>query len=61
MKIKILGSGAWDGIPAPFCSCDVCNVAKKDTHSKNNRTRPQFLVTNLNGGFFIEASPDIRM
>lgn len=60
MKIKILGSGAWEGIPAPFCSCKVCNIAKKDILSKNNRTRPQLLVTNSNGGFFIEASPDIR-
>ena len=61
MKIKVLGSGAWEGIPAPFCTCTICNNAKNNIISKNNRTRPQFLVTNSSGGFFIEASPDIRL
>jgi len=60
MEITVLGSGAWEGIPAPFCRCSVCNLAAKNPISKNNRTRPQLLVENDEGGFFLEVSPDIR-
>ncbi len=60
MKIKILGSGAWEGIPAPFCKCKVCESAK-ELNSKDNRTRPQILVETKEGQFLIEISPDIRM
>ena len=61
MKIKILGSGAWEGIPAPFCSCNTCNLAKKYPLSRNNRTRPQLLIEGQGGQFLLEISPDIRM
>lgn len=61
MKITVLGSGAWEGIPAPFCDCDVCAEATKNPSSKNNRTRPQLLVENNNKQFLIEISPDIRL
>lgn len=61
MKITILGSGAWEGVPAPFCRCGVCIEASKDPRSKNNRTRPQLLVENEEQNFLVEASPDIRV
>jgi len=61
MKITVLGSGAWEGIPAPFCSCKVCILAAQDPASKNNRTRPEFLLENANGAFLLEMSPDIRL
>ena len=60
MKLKILGSGAWEGIPVPFCKCKICKSAKKPD-SKNNRTRPQILVETEKGQFLIEISPDIRI
>ncbi len=61
MKFTIIGSGAWEGIPAPFCSCDVCSLAIKEPRSKNNRTRPQFLIEGTGGNFLLETSPDIRI
>jgi len=60
MKLKILGSGAWEGIPVPFCNCKICESAKKP-NSKDNRTRPQILVETEKGQFLIEISPDIRI
>ena len=61
MKIKILGSGAWQGIPAPFCNCDICHKAVENPNSKDARTRPQFMVETKEGSFLIEVSPDIRL
>lgn len=60
MKLKILGSGAWEGIPVPFCKCKICEFAQKPK-SKDNRTRPQILVDTEKGQFLIEISPDIRI
>lgn len=60
MKITIIGSGAWEGIPSPFCSCRICTAAENPT-SKNYRTRPQFLIENQGGSFLLEVSPDIRL
>ncbi len=61
MKIKILGSGGWEGIPSPFCKCDICLSAKNNPLSKDNRTRPEILVESDEGSFLIEISPDIRL
>jgi len=61
MKIKILGSGGWAGIPAPFCHCKVCTDAVKSPNGKNNRNRPEILVSAKRGNFLIEISPDIRI
>lgn len=61
MKITVLGSGAWEGIPAPFCKCTVCTLAAESPFDKNSRTRPQLLVENDNGRFLVEISPDIRL
>jgi phosphoribosyl 1,2-cyclic phosphate phosphodiesterase len=60
MKIKILGSGGWEGIPAPFCNCKACKSAK-EINSEDNRTRPEILVENKKGKFLVEISPDIRL
>lgn len=61
MKIKILGSGSWEGIPAPFCNCRICKDAISNPNSKNFRFRPCFEVINENKNFLIEISPDIRL
>lgn len=61
MQVVVLGSGAWEGIPAPFCRCRVCDIARTNPHSKNWRTRPGFLITHGKDSFLLEASPDIRI
>lgn len=43
MKIKYLGTGAAEGIPAMFCACDTCKRALK-TGGKNIMTRSQMLI-----------------
>src|SRR6266702_8213038 len=61
MKIMVLGSGAWQGIPSPFCICKVCRAANENSTSKDNRTRPELLVETDAGSFLLEVSPDIRL
>ncbi len=61
MRVTILGSGAWEGIPAAFCSCIVCTNAKRDPTSQNCRTRPGVLIETAKGAFLLEAGPDLRM
>ncbi len=58
MKIRILGSGGWEGVPVPFCQCRVCRSAGHGT--RDFRTRPSILVEG-NGHFMVEISPDIRL
>ncbi|MGV8161919.1 MAG: MBL fold metallo-hydrolase [Candidatus Nanoarchaeia archaeon] len=60
MDITILGSGGWEGIPAPFCKCRVCKSAK-DPKSKDYRTRPEILIETKKGKILLELSPDIRL
>jgi len=60
MNLSILGSGAWEGIPAPFCNCRVC-LSALELGSKDFRMRPQLLVKTEEGVFLLEISPDIRM
>lgn len=43
MKIKFLGTAAYEGIPAMFCVCDVCKEARR-RGGKNLRTRSQALI-----------------
>lgn len=45
MKIKFLGTGAAEGIPAIFCNCSVCKYARK-IKGRNVRTRSQALINN---------------
>lgn len=43
MKIKYLGTGAAEGIPAIFCNCSICKNAKQ-VKGKEIRTRCQAIV-----------------
>lgn len=43
MKIKILGSGGGEGFPAPFCSCEHCEAARK-MGGKSLRSLSQALI-----------------
>lgn len=43
MKIKYLGTGAYEGIPALFCTCPICLKAM-EKGGKNIRTRSQALI-----------------
>lgn len=61
MKLTLLGSGGWEGIPVPFCHCRVCVDATLNPLGKNARSRPEILVETDKGQFLIEVSPDIRL
>lgn len=43
MKIKYLGTGASEGIPALFCRCPICNEARK-RGGKELRSRSQAII-----------------
>ena len=43
MKIKYYGTAAAEGIPGLFCSCEVCEKARK-SGGKNIRTRSQTVI-----------------
>ena len=54
MKLKYYGTAAAEGVPALYCSCDVCKYSKKN--GKNNiRTRSQALI---DGKLLIDMPPD---
>lgn len=46
MKIKYLGTGAAEGIPAIFCQCENC-IKSKMLGGKNIRTRSQALIDDV--------------
>ena len=54
MKIKYLGTAAAEGVPALFCTCDVCTYARK-VKGKEIRTRAQSLI---NDDLLIDFGPD---
>ena len=54
MKIKYLGSGAAEGIPALYCNCPLCTRARA-LGGKNIRSRSQTLV---NDDLLIDFGPD---
>jgi phosphoribosyl 1,2-cyclic phosphate phosphodiesterase len=54
MKIKFLGTGAALGIPAPFCSCRVCENARAKK-GKDIRSRSGLII---DGQMMIDYSPD---
>lgn len=55
MQLKLLGSAAYEGIPALFCACDVCRRAW-ERGGKDIRKRTSAL---LNEKYLIDFSPDI--
>lgn len=48
MNVKYYGTGAGAGIPEIFCSCDVCEHARKE-RGKNMRTRSQAVIDGVLG------------
>jgi phosphoribosyl 1,2-cyclic phosphate phosphodiesterase len=59
MEVRLLGSGSWEGIPAPFSNDKVSLGAK--WNNKDFRFRPCVEVKNNKGSFLIEIPPDIRL
>lgn len=55
MKPIILGTGASEAIPSPFCDCEVCNNARA-IGGKERRTRCDFMIDEKN---MIDYCPDI--
>lgn len=54
MKIKYLGTAAYEGVPSLFCNCRVCNLSKK-LGGRNLRSRSQAII---NDELLIEFNPD---
>lgn len=54
MKIKILGTAAAEGIPGIFCTCGICENARR-TGGKNVRTRSQSII---NDRYLVDFPPD---
>ncbi|MGL4344730.1 MAG: MBL fold metallo-hydrolase [Cellulosilyticaceae bacterium] len=57
MKIKYLGTAAYEGIPAIFCQCELCKKAGV-LGGKDIRTRASMLI---NDDTLIDFGPDIYM
>ena len=57
MKIRYLGTGAAEGIPAIFCECLICKNARLKA-GKEIRTRMQALI---NDEILIDFGPDTYM
>jgi len=57
MVLQYLGTGAAEGWPGMFCSCEVCEMARK-RGGRNIRTRSQALVF---ANKFGEGTPDERL
>lgn len=55
MKIKILGTGAAEGVPAPFCKCRFCEYSRKHL-DKELRKRSSVLVDDI---LLVDFGPDI--
>jgi phosphoribosyl 1,2-cyclic phosphate phosphodiesterase len=59
-NLTFLGSGCWQGIPAPFCEDKISKKVK--WNSKDFRFRTSFLIkTKNNKKIIVEATPDIRL
>lgn len=43
MKIKYLGTAAFEGVPSPFCKCRVCVLSRR-LGGRNMRSRSQALI-----------------
>ena len=54
MKIKFLGTAAFEGVPSLFCNCPTCRRAR-EAGGKNLRSRLQALV---NEDLLIDFPPD---
>ena len=54
MKLKYLGTAAYEGIPAIFCKCNTCKKSRQ-AGGKNIRTRSQAIVDDC---LLIDFPPD---
>ena len=54
MKLKYLGTAAYEGFPGLFCECEACKQAEKEG-GKNIRTRTSMLI---NQDTLMDFSPD---
>ncbi len=54
MKIKYLGTGAFEGVPAIFCNCDTCRKSR-ELGGRNIRTRSQAII---NDELLLDFGPD---
>ena len=54
MKIKYLGTAAYEGIPTIFCHCDICKKSL-ELGGKNIRTRAQAII---NDELLLDFGPD---
>ena len=57
LRIKYLGTGAAEGIPALFCHCSICQQARS-IKGRNVRTRAQALIDNE---LLLDFGPDTYM
>lgn len=57
MKLKYLGTAAYEGIPAIFCQCELCKKAN-ELGGKDIRTRASMLI---NDDSLVDFGPDIYM
>lgn len=55
MKFRYLGTGAAEGIPSPFCDCDVCRKAR-ELQGRNIKRRSCVIINN---DMLVDLSPDI--
>lgn len=61
VQLTVLGSGGWEGIPAPFCRCAICAQAGSPGFERDERTRPSFLINGPTGRFLLDAGFDLRL
>ena len=54
MRMQYLGTAAYEGTPAVFCTCAICTAARK-AGGRNIRTRAQALV---NERILLDFGPD---
>ena len=57
MKLRYLGTAAYEGIPSLFCQCELCKKAR-ELGGKNLRSRSQALV---NDDLLIDFPPDTSL
>ena len=52
--LTLLGTGACQGVPSPFCTCELCSFARREL----GRERRRRTSTLINGELLIDFGPD---
>ena len=60
MKIRFLGTGAAEGIPSFGCTCQRCQVARKEG-VPNVRQRASVLIEAAGHRILLDTPPEIRL